>query len=52
VLGDNQGQFDIEEWAAIEADDRLHIFISIWSVEHPNLEVSQDIVVTKDGKLL
>lgn len=44
LQGSAGNSFDLEEWASIE-DGALHVFISIWSVDRPDIEVNADLIV-------
>ena len=43
------GDFELEEWAVIEDGRSLHIFVSTWSIDYPDIEVNEDIIL--DDKL-
>jgi hypothetical protein len=47
ITGNSGSELEIEEWAAIENSNTMHIFLSIWSVQHPDIEKNRDIVIRR-----
>ncbi|HEX5376062.1 MAG TPA: hypothetical protein VFW48_07880 [Solirubrobacterales bacterium] len=45
IQGESGSDFDLEEWAVIEDGRSLHIFVSIWSIDYPDIEVNEDIIL-------